>query len=163
MFDNSKNIEKYSFLNLINYNIFFTTKNYFFPIHTKLQFFQSFILTHFDYCQTLLIYFSKTLIESLYICIYRLFDLKIFNYSIFHQYDLLNPLKLIPFKLRFFFRISFLTYNILSSKILSKFCNNLIRHKNIKNQKLFYTPFEKTKFGTHRLSLFLSKFSKIFI
>ena len=53
-------------------------KLFFLPKSVKIQFFKTFILPHFDYCFSLLFYFSKKAIQPLsncyYLCLYKLFN-----------------------------------------------------------------------------------------
>ena len=55
---------------------------FFLSFNVKMLFFKTFILPFFDYCSSLMIYYSKTAIAKLtkvfYICLYKLFK---FNFS----------------------------------------------------------------------------------
>jgi hypothetical protein len=64
----------------INKKLYSIQKLFHLPKSVKLQFFKNFVLPHFDYCLSLLIYFPKKTIQSLSNCFYTcLFTL--FNFS----------------------------------------------------------------------------------
>lgn len=51
--------------NNVNTRLFSIKRIFYLPYSVKIQFFKSFILPHFDYCSTLLIYFPKESIQKL--------------------------------------------------------------------------------------------------
>ena len=61
----------------VNRKIYSIKKLFFLPLEIKIQFFKTFIVPIFDYCSTLLIYYSKQAIQKLansyYLCIFKLF------------------------------------------------------------------------------------------
>ena len=80
----------------------FAIKNIFFlSPDIKLHFFKTFLLPHFDYCASLFIYFSKTLINKLHklynLCLFVLIRLKLNNISCEEQQCILKPLNILPF------------------------------------------------------------------
>ena len=60
---------------------------------------QDFYPPHFDYCSSLLLYFTKTVIkriENFYnICLFRLTGICLFNLTYLQQYQILRPLKIL--------------------------------------------------------------------
>ena len=79
--DSKLNFELYiSELRLqINRKLYSIKKLFYLSINVKIQFFKTFILPYFDYCSSLVIYFSKQAIQKLencyYLCIYKLFKI----------------------------------------------------------------------------------------
>ena len=148
----------------VNRKLFSYKKLFFLSFHTKVQFFKTFILPHFDYCLSLYIYFDKTLLDSIEnffnICLFRLLNLELKHLTLEEQSKVLKPLNLLPFKLRFFYRISIFVYKILNGNILNNF-NKLKFHydfNNLRNVEIADVPFESTKCGSHRLDIFLPRF-----
>jgi hypothetical protein len=62
----------------VNKKLYSINTLFFLPKSVKVQFFKTFIMPHFDYCLSLLIYFSKKAIQSLsncyYLCLFKLFN-----------------------------------------------------------------------------------------
>ena len=144
-------------LNLIK-NIFFLNEE------IKVHFFKTFILPHFDYCSTLFIYFSKTLIDkivkSFNTCIFLLLKIRLKNMVLIDQLNLLKHHSILPITYRFFYRLCVLSYNVVNNIILSKFYLNLLRISSdhfIKSFKSFVEPVCGTKKGSRRLTHFLPK------
>ena len=161
-FDNHVEILK----STINKKIFSLKKLFFLSRSTKIQFFKTFILPHFDYCNTLIIYFTKTLVDKLdkffKICIFRLFNISLIDLSISDQISSLKSLNLFPLKLRYFFRLSLFSYRIVKNKHLKQFSDNLKRIndpgdiRGCDNQKeLYEVPFGRVNVTVARLSIFL--------
>lgn len=168
--DNRLNFKKHieNIKKLVNKKIF-SFKNLFFLSNcTKIQFFKTFILPHFDYCSTLIIYFSKTLIDSIEkfykICIFRLFKISLFDLSISDQYISLKCLNLLPIKLRFFYNLCTFSYKIVNKKILFNFFEQLkiVNEQNsiriCSHKNIYAVPFARINFSTSRLSVFLPNF-----
>ena len=67
---------------------------FFLSFNVKMLFFKTFILPYFDYCLSLIIYFSKTAISKItkifYICLYKLFKFNFSNYNIHEINNHLN-------------------------------------------------------------------------
>ena len=153
----------------------FTIKNIFFlPYKIKLHFFKTFILPHFDYCTSLFIYFSKTLLEKIRrvynSCLFNLLKVDLHDRSIDQQILLLAPLNLFAFLLSFvlpsfFVRVclTVFLYKILNGQILPAIkndllpiCANLRHFGDIRN--IYVEPFSKIKKHSKRISSFLLKF-----
>lgn len=87
-----------------------------FPV--KLQFFKSFILPHFDYCIFLYFFYSKALIQKLSnlycLCLFKLFKLRLLNFSNSQVKAALKPLNLTSLTTRVFIRTSFFLTKILN-------------------------------------------------
>ena len=69
------------------------------------------------------------------------------------------------FKIRLFFKFNTFCYNILNNKILSSFKNDIV-FNNLGYLRHTYevkVPFERTKFGLARLSVFLPRFINIIL
>ena len=82
-----------------------------------------FLLPHFDYCDSLFAYFSKTLINKLHklynLCLFVLLRLELNNISCEEQQDILKPLNILPFKYRLLLRFSFFLHKIMYGEILN--------------------------------------------
>ena len=80
--DNKLNLNYYasSLINSLNKKIFAIKRLFYLLFEVKLQFFKSFILPPFDYCLSLVIYFSKTALQKLahsyYKCLFILLKLR---------------------------------------------------------------------------------------
>jgi len=76
--DNKLNFSKYvgDLRNNVNKRLFSINRLFYLATSVKIQFFKSFILPHFDYCSTLLLYFSKQMIQKIAnaynYCLYKL-------------------------------------------------------------------------------------------
>ena len=70
-----KHVENTKFL--VNRKLFSIKKIFYLSLSVKLQFFKTFILPHFDYCSSLAIFYTKTLLNSIE---------KFFNICIFHLF-----------------------------------------------------------------------------
>ena len=127
----------------------------------KLQFFKTFILPHFDYCSSLVIHFSKTLLNNLEnffnVCIYHLFKKPLSDLTIYSQLKTLEELRIYPFKIRHFYRLNIFCYKIVNKQILINFYNKLVFNDQLsfRKRELVHVPFERTKGGSTRLSIFL--------
>ena len=135
-------------------------KLFYLSLNIKFQFFKTFIQPHFDYGSSLAVYFSKTLlnrIERFYnICLFRLTGISILNYSLIQQLPILKPFNLLPYKIRLFNKLNTFCYNIINNKILSCFKREIIFNKlgYLRHTEDAKVPFERTKFGLARLSVF---------
>ena len=67
---------------------------FYLSFNVKMLFFKTFILPYFDYCLSLIIYFSKTAISKLskvfYICLFKLFKFNFLMISL-HSSDVIFP------------------------------------------------------------------------
>ena len=146
----------------------FTIKNiFFFTYKIKLHFFKTFILPHFDYCASLFIYFSKTLLEKIRkvynSCLFNLLKVDLHGRSIDQQILLLTPLNLLPFYCRLFYRLSLFAYKILNGQILPAIKNDLLSiSANLRQfgdiRNIYVEPFSKIRKHSKRISSFLPKF-----
>ena len=100
----------------------FAIKDIFYLSQTvRAHFFKAFIQPHFDYCASLYIYFSESLLkrfERFYdICIYRMLKIKLFDLDVDEQLAELSERGLMPFRVRYFYRLSiFSKYYKVSTK-----------------------------------------------
>ena len=147
----------------INIKLFSIKKLQYLSQAVKIHFFKTFILPHFDYCVSLLIFFGKKLISSLEkffnICIFRLTGLNLFNLNIFEQKFFLLKYNILPYKMRIFSRISIFCFKVAKNLILRNFYNNLI-FKNalyFRNREIVVVPDIRTKAGRSTFTYFLPK------
>ena len=144
----------------------FTIKNLFFlSFDIKVHFFKTFLLPHFDYCSSLFVYFSNTLLNKLYklynLCLYILLRLELNHLSIEAQQDILKPLNIMPFKYRLFYRFSLFSHKILNKFFLLNISNLLKPVEKIVNTRnhctnLFITPLVLSHSGSKRISVVLT-------
>ena len=139
--------------------IFFLTPN------IKLHFFKTFILPHFNYCSSILVYFSKTLLERLKVvynsCLFNHLGIDLCNVSFEMQLAVLEPFNLFPFYGRLFFHLSLFYHKILHKKNLHSIMGDLVKLKNparIVNTNIFLLPKRKSVKSSKSLSFFLPKF-----
>ena len=123
----------------VNSRLYSIKKLFYLPFQVKLQFFKTFILPLFDYCSTLLFYFSRRAIQKIsdcyYLSLYKLFNFSKFiayspDFNLFH--DILKSFNLSCFQHRVILRLSTFIHNILYSNtsppLLSKY---LIRNNSL--------------------------------
>ena len=148
----------------VTQKLFAIKKIFFLSYKIKVHFFKTFILPHFDYCSSLFIYFSNTLLDNikgLYNnCLFHLFDLDFRGKSIEEQFETLKPLNLLPFKYRIFLRFSTFCFKILNNIILFNFFKELKPNINVKNTRchsrnIFTVPRSLTTKSGKRLSIYL--------
>jgi hypothetical protein len=148
----------------VTQKLFAIKKIFYLSYSIKLHFFKTFILPHFDYCSSLFLYFSNTLLENikgLYNnCLFHLLDLDFRGKSIDEQYVILKPLNLLPYKYRILFRFSTFCFKILNNIILKDFFSDLKPNLNVKNTRcmtrnLFNVPRSLTLKSGKRLSIYL--------
>jgi hypothetical protein len=151
---------------VVNTKLFAIKNIFFLSFNIKLQFFKTFILPHFDFCFSLFIYMSSTLINKINkvynSCIKHLLKIDLHNLDLNEQYSLLKPHFLLPFKFRLFYRISLFCYKILNNQILNVIFSSLILNPNIHNTRessrhIFCVPFSRSSKCSKRLSIFLPK------
>jgi hypothetical protein len=123
----------------VTQKLFAIKKIFYLSYSIKLHFFKTFILPHFDYCSSLFIYFSNTLLENikwLYKnCLFHLLDLDFRGKPKNEQYAILKPLNLLPYKYRILFRFSTFCFKILNKIILKDFFSDLKLNLNVKNTR----------------------------
>ena len=72
---------------------------------------------------------------------------------------------MLSYKIRLFYKLNIFCYNIINYKILPYFKQNLIFNNlgYLRHTPNVQVPFERTKFGLARLSVFLPKFINIIL
>jgi len=124
----------------VNKKLYSIKRLFYLSTSVKMQFFKTFLLPHFDYCLSLCIYFSKTLLQKLcnffYVCLAKLFKI---NFSSMDSQSVNNYLEsfgLFSFQHRLTFKLltfSFKIYRNLDSPSILK--NLLVLNK---ERKLIY-------------------------
>ena len=151
----------------INQKMFAIKKIFYLSYKIKLHFFKTFILPHFDYCSSLFIYLTKTIIgklENCYnFCIFNLFNIELYDIDSIQQEVLLSPLKLMSFFHRFLIRFSIFTFKVFNSIILKDIKLNLTiptttTNLRSKSRRIFIVPFCNSLKCSRRLSIFFPKF-----
>ena len=143
----------------------FAIKNIFFlSFDIKIHFFKTFLLPHFDYCASLFIYFSNTLVNKLNklynLCLFVLLRLELNNIPCEDQQTVLKPLNLLPFKYRLLLRFSLFSHKIMNGEILNDIKAKLTPSVNVCNTRagtrnIFMVPFSRSHCGGKRISIFL--------
>ena len=131
-----------------------------------MHFFKTFILPHFDYCASLFIFFSKTLLEKIRkvfdSCLFNLLKIDLHGLTNEDQINLLAPYNLMPFYCRLFYRLALFAYKILNNQMLPAIKQDLIVIEDgrlrVASRNIFYEPFCKYKKHDKRISFFLPKF-----
>ena len=153
----------------------FAIKDIFYLSQTvRAHFFKAFIQPHFDYCASLYIYFSESLLkrfERFYdICIYRMLKIKLFDLDVDEQLAELSERGLMPFRVRYFYRLSIFSYKVLNKQILKQIQGKLVFTVNQTMSKLrsrkpeiIEVPGHDLNAGSRRLSIFLPRFVNLII
>ena len=140
---------------------------FFLPNQTKVQFFKSFILPHFDYCSSLFVYLTSTLlsrIESLFnATIKKLLNISLKSLNVENQNLLLKPFGIMPFKIRLLYRFSWFSYKIYNKCIMKDFfdtylTNNVIHGYNLRHKNLVKITPANTVNGDRCLCVFIGSF-----
>jgi hypothetical protein len=100
----------------INIKLFAIKRLFYLSFEVKLQFFKTFILPYFDYCLSLIIYFSKQAINKMakiyYTCLFKLFKLKFVGQDIFAFNNSLKQYKLYSFTHRVVYKLHSFIFSI---------------------------------------------------
>ena len=93
----------------------------------------------------------------------KLTNICLFNFDIKQQSIVLEEFNILPFKLRLFYRLNLLIYKVMNQIYLKKYFDYLKfnNKSHLRNTELLDVPFEGTKFGMARLSIFLPRFVNI--
>jgi len=149
----------------VNTKLYSIKKIFYLSLSVKVQFFKSFILPHFDYCLSLVVFLSKRQIEKLTkfynVCLLRLLDVKIFDYSDNEQLIALKKFNLLPFKMRICYRLNLFCFKILNNLTLKNFFSNLkfkASTYSLRQNDLVETAKIRTNYGRLSLSYFLPRF-----
>ena len=165
--DNGLIFNKYvdSLKKSVNTKLYSISKIFYLSYPIKIQFFKTFIQPHFDYCSSLTIYMSKTLIsqiEKLFNnCVFKLLKINLFYKTLDEQYSCLHEFNILPYKLRIFSNLCSFSHKILNNKILPNIKKNLSNSTvtyNLRDKPIFVVPKYRTKSGSKRLTIFLSNF-----
>ena len=147
----------------VNTKLYSIKKIFYLFLSVKVQFFKSFILPHFDYCLSLVVFLSKWQIEKLTkfynVCLFRLLDVKIFDYSDNEQLIALKKFNLLPFKMRICYRLNLFCFKIFVT--LKNFFSNLkfkASTYSLRQNDLVETADIRTNYGRLSLSYFLPRF-----
>lgn len=116
----------------INSKLFSIKRIFYLSTSVKVQFFKTFILPYFDYCSTLMIYFSKSLIQKLcnkyYLCLHKLFKIDFSDFTDFNKINdyLLEKFSIPAFQHRSFQRLSIFSYKMLNCENAPKVINDVL-------------------------------------
>ena len=148
----------------VNTRLYSIRKIFYLSERVRLQFFKSFILPIFDYCSSLFVYFNKTVLHSLEnffnVCLFRLLNLDIKYLSLSDQFILLSKFNLLPLRVRLFYRVNFLVYNLMNKRTLSFLYNSLKfrRIAHMRRPPIVTVPCIKPIFQRLSFRLFLPSF-----
>jgi hypothetical protein len=116
----------------VNSKLFSIKRIFYLATSVKVQFFKTFILPYFDYCSTLLIYCSKSVIQKLankyYLCLHKLFNFDTQDFTDFNELNtyLLEKFDIPAFQHRLFQRVSVLSFKLLNFKSAPEILKNHI-------------------------------------
>ena len=155
----------------VNIKLFSIKKLFYLPFVVRLQFFKTFILPLFDYCLSLIIYFSKTQIQRLsncyYACLYKLFR---FDYTCKELDEINNSLEkyhLFGFQHRVVLRLSLFGHKIENIPNAPPKLKELLLHTKDRNipynfrkttTSTLFLPKIKTHYGEKTFKFFFNKF-----
>lgn len=155
----------------INKKLYSIRKIFYLSYEVKAQFLKTFILPHFDYCLSLIVYFSKEAIKKLmkmyYICIYKLLNIEIINLSNIEINEKLKAINLLSFHSRCTIKIFSFIFRIKANVNAPMFLENQLKFNtkfkhsyNLRQTSMeTVTPVRaKTKFGDF---LFKNVFGRI--
>jgi len=158
--DNKLTFTKYvaTICTTVNKKLFSIKRLFYLSTSVKIQFFKTFILPHFDYCLSLSIYYSKTLLQKLsnlfYLCLAKLFKFNLFYMDPSAVNNFLEGYNLFSFQHRLILKLltfSFKIYSNNDSPPLLKSQLNLNSTRNIsynlRNKEKFCNIKSSNKFG----------------
>ncbi len=152
----------------INIKLFSIKRLFYLCNSVKLQFFKTFLLPYFDYCLSLSIYFTKSVLQKLsncfYICLHKLFK---FNFSGYEQREInsfLCKYGLFGLEHRLVYKLLHFSYNIVNGHdspalLKDSIKINAERHadRNLRNKNKFDTTRNCTKFGDKTFKYFFPR------
>jgi hypothetical protein len=150
----------------INKRLFCIKRLTYLPLSVRLQFFKTFILPSFDYCSSLSIYYTKTLIQKTcniyYFCLFKLFGLK-FDEALNSTeiYQILIKYNLLPIQFRLCLRIGCLIQKTYSCKLPSKMSsmiNDYSKERTTRSGSLFRIPHVITRYGKRTFSYYATNY-----
>ena len=151
----------------INKKIFVLMKLSYLSQSVKMNFFKSFILPHFDYCSSLVVFMKKKQIASLEkyfnLCLHRLFNFNLFHLNINTQFDFLKKYNILPLRLRLFVRLNNFVYKCVNNLYKTNLFGNIIfnyhtRPRASSYQEIAKVPKTISNTGKGTLSYFTPKF-----
>ena len=114
----------------VNVKLYSFKKLYYLSKNVKSHLFKAFIQPHFDYCAALTVYLNKTQVNSIEkfhkVVLFRLLNVKLFGLNYLLQSPILEPYKLLPYRMRLCTRISIFCHKVINKTILSDFSNSLV-------------------------------------
>ena len=170
LIDDKLNFKKYvsNVCLAVNKRLFSIHKLFYLCTSVKIQFFKTFILPFFDYCCSLIGYYSKESIQKLsdyfYFCLFKLFKFKFNSYDFNIINNFLEQYGLFSFQHRFLSRMLNFSYKIfnfddgrieLKSKLISNESRSL--HYELRNKDLLYEPGSKSKYGANTFEYLYSR------
>lgn len=162
----------------ITRRLFSIQKLYHLSFQVRLQFFKTFILPHFDYCLTLMIYFPKHTIQKIancyYYCLFKLFSINptINNTHDINQFNIeLEKLNINTLVHRLIYRLSTFIYNIYNKSIILELKSSFIFKFNtstryeLRNRNHLVVPSigKYNDYYKHSFHYFFSKFINQFL
>jgi hypothetical protein len=161
----------------INRKLYCLKRLFFLSFKVKLQFFKTFVLPYFDYCSTLSIYLTKSVLLKLcncfYFCLFKLFK---WNFDKSRSIDEINQFllkfNLYSFQHRSFYRISMFIFKVYFTQkpalLYAEIYKNALLPSNartrnqIAHTNLVRVPFFKHKFGLNTFECFSANFINAF-
>ena len=152
----------------INRRIYSIKKLFYLSFTVKMHFFKTFILPSFDYCLSLLIYYSKNAIQKLansyYLCLFKLYKLSFCSDDYNQVNEKLKKIGIFDFHYRIVNRLSIFVYKIFIFKNPPNLASELKfnRERNIKydlrNSEKLIQPCSSRVNGEKTFGYFFSRF-----
>ena len=133
----------------VNRKLYSIKRLFFLSTNVKLQFFKTFCLPYFDYCLSLCIDYSKTVLTKMhnfyYACLFKLFKFNFVNTSVSVINEFLKKYGLFAFQYRIFLKLTFFIFNAKQSTAAVGISNLLVlQHRevkwNLRNKLHFVKP-----------------------
>ena len=153
----------------INKRLFSIKRLFYLSTAVKIQFFKTFCLPHFDYCISLSIYFSKTMVTKLckcfYACLFKLFRFNFINVNICTVNTFLKRYGLFSLQYRILYRLSLFFYKLKTqTDVISKIFDIKIRkfNYNLRNPTKYEEPKISNKYSMMELKYVFPKWCNMF-
>jgi len=119
----------------VNPKIYWIKKLFHLPFSVRIQFYKTFILPYFDYCLSLIIYYTKYSIQKLqnfyYTCIIKLFGLSVFDLFYEDAEKKLVKYGLFSFEYRVLLKLDVFLFGILNSEFSPPCLKDLLMRKSV--------------------------------
>ena len=151
----------------VNKKLFSIKRIFYLSTSVKIQFFKTFCLPYFDYCLTLIIYFSKALITKLckcyFSCLYKLFKFNFVNMNVSAINNFLKRYNLFAFQYRVFYRLCLFIFKNKTALNAPSFLKQQLNPEvkqfryNLRNPQLFFIDKHVNKYSNMTIKYYYIK------